>query len=366
MSTLRGSSPGKLNSFTFAACMTDELYMKRCLELASKGAGQVAPNPMVGAVLVYEDRIIGEGWHMKYGNAHAEANCIASVKEADSIFIPKSTLYVSLEPCAHHGKTPPCADLIIKHKIPVVVIGCRDPFPLVNGKGIEKLISADVLVKQDVLKDECIELNRRFFTFHEKKRPYIILKWAQTADHFIAATNDERLLISNESSNSLVHRWRSEEAAVMIGTNTAMLDDPLLTNRLWPGSSPTRIVIDLDLKLPSSLRVFNDQAPTIVVNHLRDEVDRNITYIKFDSPKPFLTLLCTVLHEMNIQSIIVEGGAKLLQSFIDEDLWDEARVITNTQMKISMGLSAPILPNKKLQQSIKLASDTIDTWRREP
>ncbi|MGC4038923.1 MAG: bifunctional diaminohydroxyphosphoribosylaminopyrimidine deaminase/5-amino-6-(5-phosphoribosylamino)uracil reductase RibD [Chitinophagaceae bacterium] len=255
-----------------------EKYMQRCLQLAALGAGFVAPNPMVGAVLVYNNRIIGEGWHQKYGEAHAEVNCINSVIQEDKQFISSSVLYVSLEPCAHHGKTPPCADLIIRDKIPKVVIGCRDPFKEVDGKGIEKLKQAGVEVVLNVLEKECTELNKRFFTFYTKHRPYIILKWAQTNDLRISSGNDERLLISNEFSNRLVHKWRSEEAAILVGTNTAMSDDPELTTRLWSGPSPVRLVIDMELKLPLSLKIFNNSSRTIVFNKIKHEDSGNISY----------------------------------------------------------------------------------------
>src|SRR5258706_3862500 len=260
--------------------------MRRCLELATLGAGNVAPNPMVGAVLVYHGRIIGEGYHQKYGEAHAEPNSIASVKEEDRKLISQSTMYVSLEPCVHFGKTPPCADLIIKHKIPKVVIGCRDPFKEVNGRGIEKLKAAGVETEPGVLEKECKELNKRFFTFHTKHRPYIILKWAQTANGFIATSPqtplqrrgafeesaNKRLLISNEYSNRLVHKWRSEEAAILVGTNTALKDDPQLTTRLWTGNNPVRMVIDMDLKLPSSLKLFDDEVSTIIFNTIKHDL----------------------------------------------------------------------------------------------
>ncbi|MFI5128490.1 MAG: bifunctional diaminohydroxyphosphoribosylaminopyrimidine deaminase/5-amino-6-(5-phosphoribosylamino)uracil reductase RibD, partial [Chitinophagales bacterium] len=251
--------------------------MYRCLELAKLGAGQVAPNPMVGAVLVHDDRIIGEGYHQKYGEAHAEVNCIGQAALSGlTDAISQSTLYVSLEPCSHFGKTPPCTDLIIKHKIPKVVIGCRDPFKEVNGKGIEKLIAAGIEVQQGVLEKECIDLNKRFLTFHTQHRPYIILKWAETADGFMAPPAPQggireesvrqRLLISNEYTNRLVHRWRSEEAAILVGTNTIENDDPELTTRLWPGHSPVRLIVDMNLRLPSSLKVFNGQEETIIFN----------------------------------------------------------------------------------------------------
>ena len=231
--------------------------MHRCLELAQLAAGNTAPNPMVGSVLVHNDKIIGEGYHQVYGQAHAEVNCISSVKPEHQGLIPQSTIYVSLEPCAHFGKTPPCADLIIKHQIPKVVVGCRDPFVQVNGKGIEKLQAAGIEVTVGVLEKECKELNKRFFTFHTEHRPYIILKWAQTADLKIAAEDYGRVLISNAQSNRIVHKWRSEEMAILVGTNTALFDDPELNTRLWPGGHPIRLVVDMNLRLPSSLKLFN-------------------------------------------------------------------------------------------------------------
>ncbi|HJW16280.1 MAG TPA: bifunctional diaminohydroxyphosphoribosylaminopyrimidine deaminase/5-amino-6-(5-phosphoribosylamino)uracil reductase RibD, partial [Flavisolibacter sp.] len=249
-----------------------EKYMARCLQLAQLGAGNVAPNPMVGAVLVYNDAIIGEGYHEKYGAAHAEVNCINSVIDGERHLISQSTLYVSLEPCAHFGKTPPCADLIVKLKIPKVVIGCRDPFVQVDGKGIEKLLAAGVEVTTGILEKECKELNKLFFTFHTLHRPYIILKWAQTSDGKIAyptlrkksSSPVSRLFITNAYTNRLVHKWRSEQMAILVGTNTAMHDDPSLNTRLWPGNSPVRLVIDKELALPPGLKLFDGSIPTIV------------------------------------------------------------------------------------------------------
>ena len=245
--------------------------MERCIELARLGAGFVAPNPMVGSVLVFEDRIIGEGYHQLYGKAHAEVNCIsdAAIKHATSAsngesfdaILQKSAIYVSLEPCAHFGKTPPCADLIISKKIPGVVIGCRDPFKEVDGKGIEKLLAAGVKVRLGIMEEKCRELNKRFFTFHTLKRPYIILKWAQSVDMKIAGDNS-RVLITNEITNRVVHKWRSEEASILVGTNTAMTDDPSLTNRLWSGNDPIRLVVDMNLRLPDSLKLFDGSVKT--------------------------------------------------------------------------------------------------------
>ena len=242
--------------------------MHRCLELASLGMGNVAPNPMVGAVLVYDNRIIGEGYHMQFGGPHAEVNCINSVKPADRELISKSSLYVSLEPCNHFGKTPPCSDLIIKNRIPEVVIACTDPFEKVNGSGINKLMEAGVKVITGILEKNAISLNTRFFTFHQQKRPYIILKWAQSANKKISGKNGEPVRISHALTDRLVHRWRSEEAAIMVGTNTALKDNPSLTTRLWKGKNPIRIVVDNQLKIPSAFTLFNGEAPLIIFNHL--------------------------------------------------------------------------------------------------
>jgi diaminohydroxyphosphoribosylaminopyrimidine deaminase/5-amino-6-(5-phosphoribosylamino)uracil reductase len=349
--------------------------MQRCIQLAGFGAGAVAPNPMVGAVLVYSDRIIGEGWHQKYGEAHAEVNCLKSVQEKDKELISRSTLFVSLEPCAHFGKTPPCTDLIIKNKIPKVVIGCRDPFKEVDGKGIEKLSAAGIEVVTGILEEECIELNKRFFTFHTRQRPYIILKWAQTRDGFMAPINPlqeenlasqrPRLFISNDITNRLVHKWRSEEAAIMIGTNTALLDNPELTARLWPGKSPVRLVIDLNLRLPSSLKIFDGKVKTIVFNYLVQEEKTNLVYFKLDKKMPLIPQLSDSLFHLQFQSVLVEGGAKLLQSFIDTGIWDEARVITNTKLTTGNGLPAPVLKSDESYFEEQIQADTISYFRNK-
>jgi diaminohydroxyphosphoribosylaminopyrimidine deaminase/5-amino-6-(5-phosphoribosylamino)uracil reductase len=338
--------------------------MSRCIQLAKLGAGRAAPNPMVGAVLVYENKIIGEGFHQKYGEAHAEVNCINCVPAEQKSLIEKSTLYVSLEPCAHHGKTPPCADLIVKNKIKKVVIGCQDVYEQVAGKGIEKLQNAGVEVVTGVLENESKDLNKRFFTFHQQKRPYIILKWAQSANAKIGSKNGERVLISNEFSNRLVHKWRSEEAGILVGKNTALKDDPSLTTRLWKGKNPVRIAIDLQLKLPVSLKIFNDESETIIYNLLKNSPGKNIEYIQL-KPENLLESLLSSLYENEIQSLLVEGGAKTLQSFIDQNLWDEARVITNGKMIIEEGMDAPAMKNFDLVQQEKLFSDEISYFNRK-
>jgi diaminohydroxyphosphoribosylaminopyrimidine deaminase/5-amino-6-(5-phosphoribosylamino)uracil reductase len=342
-----------------------ESYIHRCIELAWQASGNVAPNPMVGAVLVYQNRIIGEGYHKVYGGPHAEVNCIESVIETDKHLIPDSDLYVSLEPCAHYGKTPPCADLIIRHNIKKVFIGCRDPFVEVNGKGIEKLSAAGVNVTTGILEKECKNLNKRFFTFHTKHRPYIILKWAQTADLKIGNAGNNRLMITNDFTNRMVHKWRSEEAAIMAGTNTVMLDDPQLTNRLWNGNHPVRVVIDLDLRLPSSLKVFDGAVKTIVFNAMKHDEQEHIIFYQVSRDVSLVHQVLNGLYQMKILSVMIEGGAKLLQSFIDEGEWDEARVITNSSL-ISQGLSvnAPILNESQIQSEEKLENDIIRIYTR--
>ncbi len=334
--------------------------MYRCLQLAQMGAGNVAPNPMVGAVLVYDDSIIGEGFHEQYGQAHAEVNCINNVTDENKQLIAKSTLYVSLEPCAHFGKTPPCADLIIKDNIPKVVIGCRDSYAEVNGKGIEKLKAAGMDVTVGILADEAIALNKRFFTFHQQQRPYIILKWAQSNDKKIAATGNGRVFISNTITNRLVHQWRSEEAAIMVGTNTALKDDPALTTRLVTGNNPVRLVIDIDLKLPASLQLFNGSVKTMVFNAVKQEQGEMISFYQLDKKEKIIPQILAILYKQKIQSVIIEGGAKLLQSFIDENLWDEARVISNMQLAIGKGIDAPELKNKKLIKEEISDTDKIE------
>lgn len=373
---------------------THQQYMSRCIELAKLGAGNVAPNPMVGAVLVYEDRIIGEGYHQQYGEAHAEVNCInQAIHKGHAELISRSVIYVSLEPCTHFGKTPPCADLIIRHKIPKAVIGCRDPFKEVDGKGIEKLKAAGVEVITGVLEEECKELNKRFFTFHTQHRPYVILKWAQTADGKIAAplnpskggalkdSHSKRLLISNEYTNRLVHKWRSEEAAILVGTNTVINDDPELTTRLWPGKSPVRLIVDMHLRLPSSLKVFNQEAPTILFNSKRHSEEpewssltsssktRMISgnrplYYQVGEDASLVDQVLNALYQLNIQSVMVEGGAFLLQSFIDEDSWDEVRVITNTGLIIGEGLPAPQMKEEH-KTEVNIFSDLLTTYKKE-
>ena len=341
----------------------EDRYMLRCLHLAEKGRGNVAPNPMVGAVLVHQGRILGEGYHEQFGQAHAEVNCINNVSFQERHLISESNLYVSLEPCAHYGKTPPCADLIIANKISKVIIGCRDPFDLVDGRGIQKLKDAGIEVIVGMLESQCRELNKRFFTFHNQHRPYIILKWAQSANRKISSKDSERINISNELSNRLVHKWRSEEAAIMVGTNTAIIDDPTLTTRLWSGNNPVRILIDLECKVPLSNHLFNNDSKTIVFNKFKESTEKNILYKMINSSS--ISEIMEACYSLGIQSILVEGGAKTLQSFIDSNIWDEARVITNTEMHIPEGIDAPQLNTFLSSEKSYLLKDDINIYHRQ-
>ena len=338
--------------------------MHRCLQLAKLGAGNVAPNPMVGSVLVYENIIIGEGYHEQYGEPHAEVNCINSVIEDNQSLIGKSTLYVSLEPCAHYGKTPPCADLIIKNKIPNVVIACKDSYEEVDGRGIQKLQQAGISVITGVLEKEALELNKRFFTFHTKHRPYIILKWAQSSDAKIAGQDFSAVKISHDITNRLVHKWRSEEAAILVGTNTAFHDNPSLTNRLWQGNNPIRLVIDRELKLPLSLNIFDGSVKTIIFNHVKNEEKGSTLFYQLPAGENFIPDLLDALYQLNIQSVLVEGGVTLLQAFIDQNYWDEARVITNDQLSIANGINAPLLKNNCLTKVERISNDLISFYQR--
>jgi diaminohydroxyphosphoribosylaminopyrimidine deaminase/5-amino-6-(5-phosphoribosylamino)uracil reductase len=318
-----------------------ETFMQRCLDLALLGMGDVAPNPMVGCVIVHNGLIIGEGYHEKFGHSHAEVNAIRAVKNAE--LLAQSTLYVSLEPCSHFGKTPPCSDLIIESRIPHVVIGTVDPFAKVAGKGIERMQKAGIEVEVGVLEKQCRHLNRRFFTFHEKKRPYILLKWAQTLDGFIDTDRTETqhpTWITNDLSKRLVHKQRSEESAILIGTNTAMYDNPALTVREWTGNQPVRMVIDRTQRLDASLHVFDSKAPTWVFTAKEKPDSENLKFIKLDFNQNILPQLLSALYEREILSVIVEGGSILLNSFLEAGLWDEAFVYTGNQF-FGKGVQAP-------------------------
>jgi len=340
--------------------MSPEIYMRRCLDLAQLAKGHTTPNPMVGAVLVHNERIIGEGWHTEYGKAHAEVHCLESVANEDRYLIPQSTMYVSLEPCAHYGKTPPCALRLVYEKVKEVIIANIDPFEKVGGKGIDILKQNDVEVKTGLLEKEGAWVNRRFFSFHTKNRPYIILKWAQTKQGFFAPPDRSRFQITNAASQALVHKWRTEESAIMVGTNTAMYDNPQLTARTYTGNQPLRIVLDTELKIPASHHVFNADAETWIINQHKEERDGNIHFVRMDLANVLPQLLSRLQHH-NILSLIVEGGASLLQSFILLGLWDEARVFTG-QASLPHGISAPILNNSVPAYATELDGDMLNVF----
>ncbi|KQT16073.1 riboflavin biosynthesis protein RibD [Chryseobacterium sp. Leaf404] len=325
--------------------MNDEFYIQRCIELAKKALGKTYPNPMVGSVIVHNNRIIAEGYHQKAGEPHAEINAISSVKNKE--LISESTIYVSLEPCAHFGKTPPCALKIIELGFKKVVIGAMDSHDKVNGKGKKLIQDAGIEVVSGVLEKECIELNKRFFAYHEKKRPYIVLKWAESADRFMDQ-DFKPTQISNTLTKQFVHQLRSDEHAILIGTMTALRDNPSLTTREIQGRNPVRILIDIDLKVPPHYNIFNNEAETLVFNTVKNDEAGNVKYIK-TSRENFIGNLIAELHELNIQSMIVEGGRMVLQQFIDADLWDESIVIKNNSLVLKNGTKAPEFENQPSQ-----------------
>jgi len=335
--------------------------MRRCLQLAMLGEAHVAPNPLVGAVLCYEDRIIGEGYHAYFGGPHAEVACIRSVKEADRDKIPFSKLFVSLEPCNHVGKTGACTELIIQEKIPEVWIACTDPFEKVNGWGIARLKEAGIKVICGLLEDEAQAINHRFFTFHQQHRPYIMLKWAESADHFIGA--ESRIKISHPFTDRLTHRWRGSEAAIMVGTQTAMKDNPQLDTRFWPGKNPVRVLLDRKASLPVDFALMNQQAPTLIFTEEESRVSKNLEWIKVNFDEQLVPRILNILHQKGISSLIVEGGAKLLQSFIDAGIWDEARVISNPLLRINEGIAAPVLKDAICAGKQLLPQDQITYYK---
>lgn len=326
-----------------------EKYIKRCIKLAENGFGTTYPNPMVGSVIVYENQIIGEGWHKKAGEPHAEVNAIRSVK--DKLLLKKATIYVSLEPCSHFGKTPPCCDLIIEHQIPNVVVGTVDPNEKVAGNGIKKLIAAGANVTVGVLEKECNELNKRFFTFHQQKRPYIILKWAQSQDGFLSPEKDidqdrKPVWITNTYSRQLVHKWRSEEQAILAGTQTVIDDNPKLNTRDWSGNNPVRVVLDQNNRIPKDSFVFDNTVKTIVFTKSETNLSaENTNFEVIDFNQNIIPQILAVLHQNQIQSIIIEGGLQTLQSFIDENIWDEARIFIGN-ISFEKGTKAPMIQMK--------------------
>ena len=339
-----------------------EKYIKRCIQLAKNGLGTTYSNPMVGSVVVHNNKIIGEGWHYKAGMPHAEVNAINSVK--DKSLLKEATIYVSLEPCSHYGKTPPCADLIIQHQIPNVVIGCVDSFSKVSGKGIERLKTIGCNVLVGVLEKECLELNKRFFTYHNKKRPYIILKWAETSDGFIAPNQNKGITwITNKYSRQLVHKLRTKEQAILVGTNTALIDNPKLNSRDWEGTSPVRVVIDRNLQTPITHHIFDNTVNTIIITEKGNQIPKssnNVNCENVDFSTNIPHQICDVLYKYELQSLIIEGGAITLQEFINSNLWDEAYVFKGSSL-FKEGIKAPILKNKP-GKTISVKTDTLSYY----
>ena len=327
--------------------------MRRCLELAKNGLGTTYPNPMVGSVIVCDGKIIGEGWHKKSGEPHAEVNAVNSVK--DKSLLKRATIYVSLEPCSHFGKTPPCCDLIIENKIPNVVVGTVDSNIKVAGNGIKKLIEAGAKVTVGILETECKELNKRFFTFHEKKRPYVILKWAESNNGFIAPLTkleQKPVWITNKFSRQLVHKWRSEEQAILVGTNTVIDDNPKLDVRDWTGNNPIRIILDQNNRIPKDSYIFNNQVKTIIFSNSSTRISQeNSIFEVIDFKKNLANQILNVLYKHHIQSVMIEGGLQTLQTFIDENLWDEARVFIGNN-NFETGIKAPLLALKNIEKHI--------------
>lgn len=341
--------------------MDHKQYMYRCLQLAQLAKGLVAPNPMVGAVLVHNNKIIGEGWHKRYGEAHAEVDCLNNVSEADKPLIPESTMYVTLEPCAHTGKTPPCATRLVQEKVKRVVIANTDPFKEVAGKGIDILEDAGVEVVTGILEQQASWVNRRFLCYHTHKRPYVILKWAESADGYIAPEDGSRTQLTNIHSKQLVHKWRTEEQAIMVGKNTAANDNPRLNARLWEGNNPLRIVTDRNLLLSQDLHLFSDGEPTIVLNEVKETQEGSVQYVKCSFGKNFINDLLNILYTRDIQSVILEGGAKLLNSFIQSGIWDEARIFTAPVM-LQKGIVAPVLVSAIPAFTEQIATDELSVF----
>ena len=347
----------------------DEQYMYRCLQLARCAAGSTSPNPMVGAVIVCDDRIIGEGYHIRAGEPHAEVNAVNSVKEADRHLLSRSTMYVTLEPCSHYGKTPPCCDLIIKEGIKRVVIGATDNNECVNGAGIARMKKAGIEVVVGVLEDECIAINHPFFTYNRLARPVVTLKWAQTADGFIDVERDsgEPLHISTPLSQVAVHKLRAEHDAILVGTRTALLDNPSLNIRCWSGRSPLRLVIDRAGVLPATLNLFDGSLPTVVYTgkNIAGKFGKNVEQVMLDFSKDVPAQILAHLHSLKIQNLLVEGGARLLRSFIGASLWDNARVEINGSLVVGAGVPAPVVPESFLSARKMCGGNEILLFTRQ-
>lgn len=343
-----------------------EIYIRRTFELAQRGFSGASPNPLVGCCIVYNGKIIGEGWHKQYGEGHAEVNAIADVAPENHHLLSQSTLYVSLEPCCYHGNTPPCTDLILKHQIPHVVMSSTDPNPRISGGGAAQLRENGVKVTTGILAKEGAWLNRRFFIYTQQKRPYVILKYAQSADGFIGK-KDEQIWISGQPAKRLTHRWRSEEDAILVGTNTARTDNPQLTTRLWTGTSPMRVVLDRQGRLPRDLHIFNDdmktQVFTDISTNLSDSSHDNVFFTKINFTENVIPQILNSLFEQRIKSIIVEGGATLLNSFISENLWDEARIFTANHA-LKGGIRAPEISGELVEQT-EIGDDILKVFKNQ-
>ena len=347
----------------------DEQYMQRCLQLARCGAGSTSPNPMVGAVIVCDGRIIGEGYHIRAGEPHAEVNAVNSVKEADRPLLARSTMYVTLEPCSHYGKTPPCCDMIIARGLARVVVGSTDPNAQVNGAGIERMRVAGIDVTVGVLEEECLRLNRAFFTSQVHKRPYVTLKWAQSADGYIDLLRDggQPVKISTSVSQVAVHRLRAQSDAILVGRHTALLDDPSLDIRHWAGRAPLRLVIDKNGSLPATLRMFDGVLPSVVYTACEKDgkFGKNVEQVVLDFESPLIPQILSHLHSARINSLLVEGGATVLQSFINASLWDEARVEINPSLELGCGVVAPSFPLDSPGRREMLAGNEILHFYRQ-
>jgi diaminohydroxyphosphoribosylaminopyrimidine deaminase/5-amino-6-(5-phosphoribosylamino)uracil reductase len=342
--------------------MNDASCIRRCFDLALLGAGQVSPNPMVGAVLVHENRIIGEGWHQKYGEAHAEVHCIRSVSPENQRLIPYSTLYCSLEPCFHFGKTPPCVDLILEQKIARVVVSNVDPNPKVSGQSLAKLQAAGVEVAAGILEAEGRWLNRAFFTWIAERRPYIILKWAQTSDGYLGLAG-ERTPVSGPSALRLLHRWRSEADAILVGTTTALTDNPRLDTRLYFGKNPLRIVFDRQAKIPADFHLLDDSTETWVFGKEREGVFSKTMFIPSEG-KILMPDLLEKLYETNRATLLVEGGANVLTQFLENGEWDEIRVLENAR-RLGGGVAAPLAPaGAVLREQCGFGEDVVRVFVR--
>ena len=340
--------------------LIDERYMARCIQIAQNGLGSTYPNPFVGSIIVHNNKIIAEGYTSEYGGPHAEVNAISQIKD-DSI-LKESTLYVTLEPCSHYGKTPPCCDLVIAKEFKRVVIGTLDPFAEVNGQGYLRLLENGIDVTLGVLEDDCKELNRRFITFHQEKRPYIILKWAQTQDGYMGH-DDVQKWITNRYSRQLVHEWRTEEQAILVGKKTALVDNPQLNTRFWEGKNPLRISIDKFLAIPRNFHLYDQSIPTVIFNAIENREDENLKLVKIDFETNIIPPILDYLYQNNYQTLIVEGGSDTIQKFIDMNLWDEARVLSSNAFW-NEGILAPIVRGNRISQQ-KIINDHVTVIRNK-